>query len=113
MALGSRRRPRARGSGAAQDSSVLALGGVAAARSALEKNASSRSVPHIATHGFFLDARCPPRSTRRSWPTRRDRRPDRGHAEGENPLLLSGLALSGANHRDRAASGADDGIVTA
>ena len=105
---------RARGDrGAAQDSSVLALSGVAATKSALEKNASGRSVLHIATHGFFLDARCPSALDASLVADEKGSPAGRGHAEGENPLLLSGLALSGANHRDRAASGADDGIVTA
>ena len=30
---------------------------------------------------------------------------------GENPLLLSGLALAGANHRDAAGPGEEDGIL--
>jgi hypothetical protein len=32
---------------------------------------------------------------------------------GENPLLLSGLALAGANHREAAGPGEEDGILTA
>jgi CHAT domain-containing protein len=32
---------------------------------------------------------------------------------GDNPLLLSGLALAGANHRDAAGPDEEDGILTA
>jgi CHAT domain-containing protein len=32
---------------------------------------------------------------------------------GDNPLLLSGLALAGANHREQAGPEEDDGILTA
>jgi CHAT domain-containing protein/tetratricopeptide (TPR) repeat protein len=60
---------------------------------------------HLATHGFFLPNVC-------------------GGVDAagarvadtvayQNPLLRSGLALSGANLRARAASGADDGVLTA
>jgi CHAT domain-containing protein len=33
--------------------------------------------------------------------------------DGESPLILSGLALAGANHRDQASLGEEDGILTA
>jgi len=49
---------------------------------------------HIATHGFFLP----------------DQKKIEGKAEREDPLLRSGLALSGANGRK---SGKDDGVLTA
>ena len=32
---------------------------------------------------------------------------------GENPMLLSGLVLAGANHREAAGKDEEDGIVTA
>jgi len=68
------------------------------AREALFKvHAPSRSVLHLATHGFFLDAGC-----RAGTP-----------ASIESPLLLSGLALAGANSRSRVEDGEEDGILTA
>jgi CHAT domain-containing protein len=60
-----------------------------ATESALKQVAAPR-ILHIATHGFFLQ--------------------DNSSARIENPLLRSGLALSGANSRH---SGNDDGILTA
>jgi CHAT domain-containing protein len=66
---------------------------------------------HLATHGFFLGSNCEtaPRDTRSvgglvsAVPVR---------AQIENPLLLSGLALAGANRRNSTGSG-EDGILTA
>jgi CHAT domain-containing protein len=75
--------------------------------------APGRRYLHLATHGFYLDAKCVQSqpgvkvrglgaATASSPAARRD---------DENPLLLSGIALSGANRR---ASGRDeDGILTA
>ncbi|MEZ5429047.1 MAG: CHAT domain-containing protein [Pyrinomonadaceae bacterium] len=64
------------------------LSGEKATETAL-KQVASPSILHIATHGFFLE-------------DLKD--------EGTNPLLRSGLALTGAN---RGKSGEDDGILTA
>lgn len=74
-----------------------------------------RRVVHLATHGFFLGSSC-----------RSALSVDRGvglleiepagsprEEVGENPLLLSGLALAGANHRAAAGPGEEDGILTA
>jgi tetratricopeptide (TPR) repeat protein len=52
---------------------------------------------HVATHAFMLDKDCG-----------RDMRPI-----SDNPLLLSGLALAGANERDRDTGRPEDGILTA
>ncbi|MBZ5604438.1 MAG: CHAT domain-containing protein [Acidobacteriia bacterium] len=59
-----------------------------------KQDAPGRRVVHVAAHGFFLSGACPSSSV---------------EAMGENPLLLSGLALAGANRRDQA----EDGILTA
>ena len=68
------------------------------------KRAEAPRIVHIATHGFFLQST-----------TDGVRNPITASTNGasvniENPLLRSGLALSGANLRS---SGADDGVLTA
>ncbi|HEY1336418.1 MAG TPA: CHAT domain-containing protein, partial [Bryobacteraceae bacterium] len=65
------------------------LAGKDATETAL-KHVQSPSILHIASHGFFL--------------------PAAPGARAENPLLRSGLALTGANQRT---GGEDDGIFTA
>ncbi len=70
---------------------------------------------HLATHGFFLGEGCG--GTLASLPARASTSSthDDVLAHGsfsENPLLLSGLALAGANQRSRTGSDADDGILT-
>ncbi len=84
---------------------------------------------HVATHGFFLSGDCPSgfAGTRGIGLLVVEGGPSQGietgaepgaepltpPAEVQNPLLLSGLALAGANRRDEAAPGQDDGILTA
>jgi CHAT domain-containing protein len=75
---------------------TVRLTGAAATEAAFKAVAGHHRILHLATHGFFLGDRCT--STR---------------AVKENPLLLAGLAFAGANRRDRAAPGEEDGIVTA
>jgi CHAT domain-containing protein/Tfp pilus assembly protein PilF len=72
--------------------------GEAASGSAFKQNAPGKRVLHVAVHGFFLGETCA------SAPAR---------VAGENPLLLSGLALAGANRRQLAPSGSEDGVITA
>jgi CHAT domain-containing protein len=71
-------------------------------------------VLHLATHGFFLESDCAsaPNGTRSVGalaPAKKNKRVD----NMENPLLLSGLALAGANRRAAAGPDEDDGILTA
>ena len=97
----------------------LVLTGARAQEGAFKQQSPGHRVLHLAMHGFFLDGRCEdviagtrgvsvvPRSLagRSSTPVR-----SRGV---QNPLLLSGLAMAGANRRAAAATGNDDGILTA
>ncbi len=82
------------------EASVLTRSG---ASEAALKGAKAPEILHIATHGFFLGdaaAEGAPAETRAI----------RAKVAIENPLLRSGLALSGANLTE---AGTDDGILTA
>jgi CHAT domain-containing protein/tetratricopeptide (TPR) repeat protein len=83
------------------------LTGVEASEKAFKAGAPGNSVVHLATHGFFLDAACASevRGTRGIGAL--------GPRVDSNPLLLSGMALAGANSRLQAESDAEDGILTA
>ena len=89
-------------------------------------------VLHLATHGFFLGGLCasaldgtrsvgglaPRAKPVLSKPTvkrplaSKAQTPVVGPTDGENPLVLSGLAMAGANLRAAASVGEDDGILT-
>jgi CHAT domain-containing protein len=92
---------------------TMILTGRGATETAVKKAAIGRQVIHLATHGFFLGSDCDaaPAGTRAvgGLTSSRSRAPE----QTENPLLLSGLALSGANNHIAATSPADDGILTA
>ena len=69
---------------------------------------------HLATHGFFLGGDCAPAAG----PTRGLKVVEEKPAAPKNtgyvsPLLLSGLALAGANQRASASATEEDGILTA
>jgi CHAT domain-containing protein/tetratricopeptide (TPR) repeat protein len=93
---------------------VTHLSGPDASETTLKRSLAGQRVVHLATHGFFLGPDCVAGSsgTRAVGgvvsAARRDS-PD----TTENPLLLSGLALAGANRRAAAGSDQDDGILTA
>jgi CHAT domain-containing protein len=82
--------------------------GIEATEDNLKAGAPETRVIHLATHGYFLEGKCNPEETPPSLDA------DRGFA-GENPLLLSGLLLAGANLHGKVTDslGCDDGILTA
>ncbi len=103
------------GSAAVMDpDELLEVQGADASEAMFKAMAPGRRVLHVATHGFFLDVECPSaaRTTRGIGGIKR--RPSATTpSHGNNPLLLSGLALAGANHRNLAGSEEEDGILTA
>jgi CHAT domain-containing protein len=89
-------------------SDVLTLTGAGAHEATLKRLARGRRVLHLATHGFFLGGQCSALGSEGSR--------DVGGATpplGDNPLLLSGLALAGFNRRATAGEGVEDGVLTA
>jgi tetratricopeptide (TPR) repeat protein len=102
---------RLRGGGSPGDAGgILVLKRADANERQLKLNAGGKRVLHLATHGFFLGGQCESalEASRRAMETG-------GHlvAAAENPLLLSGLAMAGANHRWAAGMEEEDGILTA
>ena len=95
------------GSGGAE---TTRLTGALATEEAFKTIAPQRGRLHLATHGFYLSPSCgsaPAADARRSGAVAD------ATVLSENPLLLSGIALAGANHRASAPHDAEDGILTA
>ena len=90
-----------------QEPATVCLG-VDASEEKFKKEAPGNRVIHLATHGYFLEGKKQPTLYQRGFDS------DIGFV-GENPLLLSGLFLAGANlHGEGADSvNAEDGILTA
>jgi CHAT domain-containing protein/tetratricopeptide (TPR) repeat protein len=94
---------------------AITLVGDGATESAFKSRAPGRMALHVATHGFFL-GECSPTgggtrgigATATSTTVKRNRKPNPDH-----PLLLAGLALSGANLRASTGLDQEDGILTA
>ncbi|HET7696536.1 MAG TPA: CHAT domain-containing tetratricopeptide repeat protein, partial [Vicinamibacterales bacterium] len=89
---------------------TLRLTGAAATEAAFKQTAGGRRILHLATHGYFLDRNCAPAPDPRAAPAPAVS-PSR--IARENPLLLSGLILAGANRRGAAAPDDEDGVLTA
>ena len=108
-----------------EPATLQTLVGPAATERAFKQTAPGRRILHLATHGFFLGDDCAPvvEGARAvgglAGPTAPAPKPvGAGRATGpraipENPLLLSGLALAGANRRSVAGADEDDGILSA
>lgn len=93
---------------------VTVLSGPNASETTVKKAIAGRRVIHFATHGFFIGEECPPAmGTRGSSPPASSRAVRVAEEGRENPLLMSGLALAGANRRSAARLDQDDGILTA
>jgi CHAT domain-containing protein len=97
------------------------LNGAMASETTVKQDAATRRVLHLSTHGFFLGEGCENALTGARGIGSLSDSSDTPHIgaghpappAGENPLLFSGLALAGANHREAAGPDEDDGILTA
>lgn len=91
------------------------MSGDEASEGVFKRRATGQRVLHLATHGFFLDGACHEAAPgTRSVGGLSSATPDSREGSAVlNPLLLSGLALAGANQRARAKGDEDDGILTA
>lgn len=100
--------------GTATAKGAILLTGAAATETAFKRQAPSREVLHLATHGFFLGADCGLRGPgNRGIGGLTPASPANPRTTDDNPLHLSGLALAGANHRLEAPPDEDDGVLTA
>jgi len=104
------------------ESAAKILEGRAADERSFKREAPGHRVLHLATHGFFLADGCIPASgSTRSVgglapATTSNAARVAGPSNGgptDNPLLMSGLALAGANRRAAAGPDEEDGILTA
>lgn len=91
---------------------VLIRLGARATEAAVKREAPGRRIVHLATHAYFASGDC-------AWSLGGPRAPRAALTDhdslglvGDNPLLLSGLALAGANHREEAGPEQEDGILT-
>ena len=93
---------------------VTVLSGPTASETAVKKAIAGRRVVHFATHGFFIGETCPSApGSRGSAPVSSSRAALFAEEGRDNPLILSGLALAGANRRGTVGLDEDDGILTA
>jgi CHAT domain-containing protein len=102
-------------SGTTDDASgPITLTGAMASETSFKERAPGHRVVHLATHGFFLGGDCVSVvAGSRGVGAVVSERDKPGPVVGENPLLLTGLAMAGANRRSSAGEAVADGILTA
>lgn len=88
------------------------LAGREATETSFKRQAPGRRILHLATHGFFTGA-CAPTPGRGIGAIAPARVPADDVRTVDNPLLLAGLALAGANRREAVGPDSEDGILTA
>ncbi|UCE02803.1 MAG: CHAT domain-containing protein [Candidatus Latescibacterota bacterium] len=85
--------------------------GERATEAAFKSSVRGKRYLHVATHGFFFDGDCRVAGVANAGPATRSK--SRRALVVASPLQLAGLALAGANNRERSASGEEDGILLA
>jgi CHAT domain-containing protein/tetratricopeptide (TPR) repeat protein len=97
------------------DRRAVELIGRQASEAAFKRLAPLSGALHLATHGFLLSGRCEAlsQSRRGVGVMAPAQSPSRSAPHAQDPLLLSGLALAGANRRDSVGVDQEDGILTA
>jgi CHAT domain-containing protein len=96
-----------------QEAKTVVLQGAQASEEAFKAYAPGSRVLHVSTHGFFLGRDCRSAVATRGVSTISSGKTAEASPDSGNPLLLSGLALAGSNHRDLAGPEEEDGILTA
>lgn len=92
---------------------LLRLSGADATEGRLKRSLPGPRVLHIATHGFFLGGECGGGTSSRGLTIVSGESEPTAPRVQLSPLLRSGLALAGANHRSAASPLEEDGILTA
>ncbi len=93
---------------------TLFFHGASATEAAFKKGAPGRRMLHLATHGFFLGGDCAVAGASSRGFKVVDEKPKAERVPTYiSPLLLSGLALAGANRRASGAASDEDGVLTA
>ena len=95
---------------------VTTLSGDQATEAAVKRALPGHAIVHLATHAYVLGPGCEEaggEGTRAVGGLTRTRDAAVAALVQESPLLLSGLALTGANQRSTAGLDADDGLLTA
>ncbi len=97
-------------------STILRAEGEQATEPWLVRQLSGQRFVHLATHGYFAGEACQSKGgidTRGVQVSGGQASKESDGFADTNPLLLSGIAMAGANRRAQASSGAEDGILTA